>query len=161
MLFRSPNLFIRSFSLFIVIVLPLGLKPVVLCHSFSVFAAGAEAGNYWFATEAEFRSWFIGMSSSKLRFEKLGEENYSFWKVYMEAVLVRKQLMEVVNGSKAMPGGPTGSKAVVAFKCAQAEAHTEIILCLEPSQLPHAHSLDPKIIWDELDAVHHSRGFAT
>ena len=102
------------------------------------------------------------MSSSKaLSFEKLGEENYPVWKVYMEAMLVRKSLMDIVDGTKVMLMGSPGSKAVIAFRRAQAEACAEIILCLEPSQLPHARSADPKVIWDELDAVHRSRGFAT
>ena len=102
------------------------------------------------------------MSSSKaLSFEKLGEENYPVWKVYMEAMLVRKSLMDIVDGTKVMLMGSLGSKAVIAFRRTQAEAHAEIILCLEPSQLPHARSADPKVIWDELDAVHCSRGFAT
>ena len=101
------------------------------------------------------------LSSKTLSFEKLGEENYPVWKVYMEAMLVRKSLMDIVDGTKVMPMGSPGSKAVITFKRAQAEAHTEIILCLEPSQLPHARSADPKVIWDELDAVHRLRGFAT
>ena len=102
------------------------------------------------------------MSSSKaLSFEKLGEENYPVWKVYMEAMLVRKSLMDIVDGTKVMPMGSPGSKAVIAFRRAQAEARAEIILCLEPSQLPHARSADLKVIWDELDAVHRSRGFTT
>ena len=102
------------------------------------------------------------MSSLKaLLFEKLGEENYPVWKVYMEAMLVRKSLMDIVDGTKVMPMGSPGSKAVITFKLAQAEARTKIILCLEPSQLPHACSADPKVIWDKLDAVHRLRGFAT
>ena len=79
----------------------------------------------------------------------------------MEAVLVRKQLMQIVDGSKVMPLGSPNSKAVLAFKRSQSEARAEIILCLEPSQLPHARDPDPKVIWEELDAVHRSRGFAT
>ena len=94
-------------------------------------------------------------------FEKLGEDNYSVWKVYMEALLVRKQLMQVVDGLKVLPQGSPGSKAVLAFRRTQSEACAEIVLCLEPSQLPHARSPDLKVIWDELDAVHRSRGFAT
>ena len=101
------------------------------------------------------------MQLKPLSFEKLGEENYSVWKVYMEALLVQKQLMEVVDGSKVMLPGSLNSKAVLAFKRSQSEARAEIILCLEPSQLPHAWNSDPKVIWDELDAVHRSRGFAT
>ena len=54
------------------------------------------------------------MSSSKaLSFEKLGEENYPVWKVYMEAMLVQKSLMDIVDGTKVMLMGSPGSKAVI------------------------------------------------
>lgn len=79
----------------------------------------------------------------------------------MEAMLVKKQLMPYVDGSKGVPAGPSTSKTVLGFKRGQAEARAEIILSLEPSQLPHARSLDPRVIWIELENVHRSRGFAT
>lgn len=73
------------------------------------------------------------MSSKVLPFDKLGEDNYVVWKVYMEVLLVRKQLIGYVDGSKAVPGDAPGSKAVVGFRRSQAEARTKIVLCLEPS----------------------------
>jgi len=54
------------------------------------------------------------------------------------------------------------SKAVKALlEHRQAEAHAEIVLCLEPSQLPHAHSTNPHILWEELQCMHHAQGFTT
>ena len=79
----------------------------------------------------------------------------------MEALLVQKQLMQVADGSKVLLQGSPGLKAILTFKCLQSEAHAEIILCLEPLQLPHAHSPNLKVIWDELDAAHCSHSFTT
>ena len=78
------------------------------------------------------------LSSKALSFEKLGEENYPVWKVYMEAMLVRKSLMDIVDGTKVMLMGSPGSKAVITFKRAQAEARTKIILCLCSFPMPTA-----------------------
>jgi len=46
----------------------------------------------------------------------------------MEALLVCKNLSEVINGTKRHPGGTEGSKKVQEFYRKQAEACAEIIL---------------------------------
>ena len=63
--------------------------------------------------------------------------------------------------SETCPLGLPNSKAVKAFEHRQAEAHAEIILCLEPSQLPHTHSADLYVLWEELQCMHHTQSFAT
>ena len=76
--------------------------------------------------------------------------------------MIKKGLWKVVEGSEAHLLGSPNSKAVKAFECCQAEAHAKIDLHLEPSQLPHAHSADSYVLWEELQCMHHtSQGFAT
>ena len=79
----------------------------------------------------------------------------------MRSTLIKKGLWKVVEGSETCPLGSPNSKAVKAFECRQAKAHAEIILRLEPSQLPHAHSADPYVLWEELQRMHRTQGFAT
>ena len=79
----------------------------------------------------------------------------------MRSMLIKKGLWKVVEGSETRPLGSPNSKAVKAFECHQAEAHAKIVLRLEPSQLPHAHSADPYVLWEELQCMHHAQGFAT
>ena len=66
---------------------------------------------------------------------KLNETNYADWSMMMEAVLVRKQLWDVVNGEKMKPMGSEKSSAVKSFTRKQAEARAELVLAVENSQL--------------------------
>ena len=90
------------------------------------------------------------MPDSSLHFANLNESNYAEWSLYMRSTLIKKGLWRVVEGSESHPLGSPNSKAVKAFDRRQAEAHAEIVLRLEPSQLPHAHSTDPYVLWEEL-----------
>ncbi|KAI6036013.1 hypothetical protein BKA83DRAFT_4041999 [Pisolithus microcarpus] len=96
-----------------------------------------------------------------LQFAKLNESNYAEWSLYMHSTLVKKGLWEIVEGLQTHPLGSPNSKAVKAFEHCQAEAHAKIVLCLEPSQLPHAHTADPHVLWEELQHMHCAQGFAT
>jgi hypothetical protein len=94
-------------------------------------------------------------------FEKLNEKNYPNWRYMMEALLVEKDLWDVVDGTEARPLGSVNTKAVRAFVKKQQVARAKIILHIEASQLPHARYDDPKEIWENLEQVHRARGFAT
>ena len=50
--------------------------------------------------------------NSKSSMMKLNEENYGDWSMMMEAVLVRKQLWDIVNGEKTRPMGSENSAPV-------------------------------------------------
>jgi len=101
------------------------------------------------------------MPDSSLHFTNLNESNYAEWSLYMRSTLIKKGLWKVVEGSETRPLGSPNLKAVKAFERRQAEAHAEIVLRLEPSQLPHAHSTDPHVLWEELQRMHRAQGFAT
>ena len=77
------------------------------------------------------------MPDLSLHFANLNKSNYAEWSLYMQSTLIKKGLWRVVEGSESHPLGSPNSKAVKAFDCCQAEAHAEIVLHLEPSQLPH------------------------
>jgi hypothetical protein len=102
------------------------------------------------------------MVESSSGFEKLNDSNWGTWKMLMKALLVRKNLWEVVDGSEVTPV-PTNlnAKAIRAFKKKQAEALAEIILHVEVAQLSFIQDDDPGIVWDALAAVHQARGMAT
>ena len=85
---------------------------------------------------------------------KLNEENYGDWSMMMEAVLVRKQLWDIVNGEKTRPMGSENSALVKSFIKKQAEARAELVLAVESSQLPHLRNSDPAKIWEEISMRH-------
>ena len=92
--------------------------------------------------------------NSKNSVTKLNEENYGDWSMMMEAVLVRKQLWDIVNGEKMRPMGSDNSAAVKNFTRKQAEARAELVLTVENSQLPHLRNADPAKIWEDLKNIH-------
>lgn len=94
-------------------------------------------------------------------FVKLNEGNYTDWSMMMEALLVRKQVWDIVNGEKTRPTGSDNSTPVRAFVRKQAEARAEIVLHVESSQLPHLRNSDPAKIWEDLKTIHQARGFAS
>lgn len=94
-------------------------------------------------------------------FDKLNDSNHGTWKKLEKALLVRKGLWDVVSGDETLPSGSPNTKAVRAFRKRQAEACAEIILHVEPSQLPFIEDDDPKVVWDNLAAMHQARGMAT
>jgi len=79
----------------------------------------------------------------------------------MKALLVKKNLWDVVDGTETLPSGSPNTKAVRAFRRKQAEAIAEITLCVEVAQLSFIQDDDPSIVWNALAAVHQARGMAT
>jgi len=94
-------------------------------------------------------------------FEKLNDVNYIDWSCLMEAHLTWKELWEVIDGSESKPASSANTKAVRTWVKRQWLAHVEIILHIETNQLPHTHFDDPRDIWDNLEKIHHTRGFVT
>ena len=70
-------------------------------------------------------------------FEKLNETNYNDWHYIMAALLVEKDLWDVVDGTETQPAGSVNSKAVHAFAKKQQLTRAKIILNIDKSQLPH------------------------
>ena len=98
---------------------------------------------------------------TKTNFDKLTDGNFHEWKIYMEALLMRKNLLDYVDGTERHPRGTEGSKKVKEFYRKQLEARAKIILRVTPSQLTHCQNMDPMIIWNDLITIHSSRGRST
>jgi hypothetical protein len=80
---------------------------------------------------------------AETNFDKLTDGNYYEWRIYTEALLTRKGLLDYVDGTERHPGGTEGSKKVKDFYRKQSEARAEIILRVMPSQLSHCRNPDP------------------
>ena len=92
---------------------------------------------------------------------KLNEENYGDWSMMMEAILVRKQLWDIVNGEKTRPLGSENSAPIKNFIRKQAKARAELVLAVKSSQLPHLCNSDPAKIWEDLKNIHEAQGLAS
>ena len=81
--------------------------------------------------------------------------------MFMRALLVKKNVWDVVSGLETLPAGSPNSKPVHAFRRKQAEAIAEITLNVEPTQLIFIQGDDPNVVWDSLTKVHQARGMAS
>lgn len=104
---------------------------------------------------------------SKPSIPKLAHGNYWDWAPMMEALLIKEDLWEVTfdeAGQAGKPISPTGSAnsaAVKKWRRREQVAKAQIILNVDPSQLPHTRSSAPYDIWTELRRVHASHGVST
>ena len=73
------------------------------------------------------------MSDKAPAFDPLSESNYHEWAFFMEAVLVRKDLLGIVDGTVAHPLGSPNSKPVKTYIQKQKLARAKIVLHVSPS----------------------------
>ena len=79
----------------------------------------------------------------------------------MKALLVHKDLWDVINGSKPHPTSNGNLKAIWAYEKEVQQAYTKIILNIEPDQHPHIWEGGPSEIWESLHKVHTAHMFAS
>ena len=92
---------------------------------------------------------------------KLNETNYDTWSLVMKALLVCKDLWDIIDGSEPCPTSNTNSKAIWAYEKKVQQAHAKIILNIEPDQHPNVREGGPSEILESLRKVHTVRGFAS
>jgi hypothetical protein len=78
----------------------------------------------------------------------------------MEAVFTRINVLDVAVGTTLRPTTGPNSKAVKDWDRKSAEARTEMILAVEIDQLAHMTAPTAPEVWEELERVHRSHGFA-
>ncbi|PSS37202.1 hypothetical protein PHLCEN_2v953 [Hermanssonia centrifuga] len=93
---------------------------------------------------------------------KLNDTNYVEWSMLIEALLVKKNLFDVVSGEESRPSGSDNTKAVKAWKRRLQEAKSELLLNIELDQLSHTtRTADAHDIWESLRQVHEAHGLGT
>ncbi|KAJ6574407.1 hypothetical protein B0H19DRAFT_868801, partial [Mycena capillaripes] len=92
---------------------------------------------------------------------KLTNENYEVWRILLEAVFTRKNVHDVAVGITPRPLTGPNSKGVKDWDRQSAEARAEMILAVDVDQLAHMTAPTAYEVWQELERVHCSRGFAT
>ena len=101
------------------------------------------------------------MTDKTPSYTPLNDSKFHEWSFFTEAILVCKDLMDIIDGTITCPLSSPNHKSVKAFIQKQKLACAKIILHVEPSLLPHCCDPDPKVIWDNLRALHQSWGFAS
>ncbi len=108
------------------------------------------------------------------RFEKLNDGNYGTWCMMMRSILIRRKLWKGIIDMKITEikaDGTMKTESEIEKETAVAlakrdedkldEARAEMILRVEPGQLAHMESEDPREVWQTLQDIHRAQGFAT
>ena len=102
------------------------------------------------------------MSASSVRIELLNKNNYDTWKLQMQAVLVKNDLWEFVNGTnvKPEPGVDNANVAhVQAWVKNDQKARSDIILSISPSELKQVKNCETsRDMWTRLREIYQSQG---
>lgn len=88
--------------------------------------------------------------------EKLNKENYRTWKIQMEAILVKNDLWEYVDGTAPRP---TSTTDVAAWEKKDRKARADIILAMSSTELNYIKNCTTSHdVWNKLSDTYESKG---
>lgn len=97
------------------------------------------------------------------RFESLNKDNYDTWKMFMEALLVKNDLWQYVNGTSVKPeatvGDAASESATKAWEQNDAKARSDIILSISSPELKQVKGcVTSREVWKKLQDTYQSKG---
>lgn len=102
--------------------------------------------------------------ASSMRIETLSKHNYETWKIQIEAVLIRNDMWDFVNGEKPKPElginpKPEEIAAEAAWSKEDRKAKSDLILAISPSELSQVRECKTsREIWLKLESIYASKG---
>lgn len=101
--------------------------------------------------------------SGTIRIEALQKENYDTWKIQMEALLIKNDAWNYVNGTSAKPtlvaGDAASVTAVRNWIVADNKAKSDIILSISPSEFKQIKGCETsRDVWLKLEGIFQSKG---
>lgn len=98
-----------------------------------------------------------------MRIEQLNRENYDTWKIQMQAILVKNEAWEFVNGQRPKPeiidDNARSQEEVRRWKAEDEKAKADIILSIKPSELKQIKGCNTsRELWTKLQAIYQSTG---
>ena len=102
------------------------------------------------------------MASGAVRIEALGKDNFDTWKLQMEAVLIKGDAWNYVNGQTPKPkllADSSNVAAVTDWEKNDAKARSDIILSISPPELKQIKNCGTsREIWLRLEDIYQSKG---
>ncbi|KAL0842148.1 hypothetical protein ABMA28_014324, partial [Loxostege sticticalis] len=93
---------------------------------------------------------------STVRIENLGRENYDSWRIQVQAILIKNDLWDYVDGTIQKPA-EVAEEAI--WQSKDAKARAELILTMNPSELRHTRDCKTsRELWLKLEAIYASKG---
>ncbi|XP_026669282.1 uncharacterized protein LOC113464332, partial [Ceratina calcarata] len=103
-------------------------------------------------------------SGFAIQMDRLGKENYDTWKQQIEAVLVKNDRWEYVDGTKprpeqAVPATDANTAEIAAWDKNDHKAKADITLAINPSELCHVKNCTTsREMWIKLESIYQSKG---
>lgn len=92
------------------------------------------------------------------RIELLGKNNFDTWKLQMQAVLIKNDLLEYVSGDNKRPEAEpqnANATALQAWDKQDQKARSEIILAMTPSELKQVKNIETSNgVWLRLSQIY-------
>jgi len=99
---------------------------------------------------------------AKYQIEPLNKDNFDTWKVQMQALLVKTDGWQYVNGTTVKPtptASPDNSAAVKKWESEDQKAKADIILSMSPSELKQVKECKTsQEVWTKLESIYQSQG---
>lgn len=97
------------------------------------------------------------------RFEPLNRENFDTWKIHMEALLIRNDEWDYVNGTNVKPeniaGNAERTAAIAAWIKGDSKAKSDIVLSISATELKQIKGCDTsRDVWRKLETIYQSKG---
>ena len=98
--------------------------------------------------------------SSVLKIEVLTKDNYDTWKMLMEALLIKNDAWDYVNGTAKIPANTDDNKiAIETWLKADRKAKADIILSIGASELKQVKNCETsRDVWNKLQQIYQSKG---
>ncbi|CAK9819171.1 Retrovirus-related Pol polyprotein from transposon TNT 1-94 [Anthophora quadrimaculata] len=103
------------------------------------------------------------MASTTMRIESLNKENFDTWKIEMEALLIKNDAWDYVNGERETPEIVSENHASIAaakiWETEDRKVRSDIILAINPSELKQIKGCDTsREVWLKLKEIYQSKG---
>uniref|UniRef100_W8B6G9 Retrovirus-related Pol polyprotein from transposon TNT 1-94 n=1 Tax=Ceratitis capitata TaxID=7213 RepID=W8B6G9_CERCA len=98
------------------------------------------------------------MALNTSRIELLSKDNFDTWSMQVEALLIKNDLWEYVNGSNLMPA-ETDTAAKSVWLKADKKARADLVLAIQPSELKQVRGCETsREVWLKLESIYASKG---
>ena len=96
-----------------------------------------------------------------LTINKLVDENYPSWAMYMQVYLIKQDSWNIVSGNTTQPTGSLNSQAVQSWQKKHDLADADILLNVSAKYITHCNITDAPGTWNKLKLLLHSEGHST
>ena len=96
-----------------------------------------------------------------LTIDKLVDDNYPSWAMYMQAYLIKQDTWNIVSGNTTRPTGSPNSRVVQSWQKKHDLAAADLLLNVSAKYITHCDITDAPGTWNKLKLLFRSEGHST